>query len=105
MAVDLDDRHLLAAVHKWARANGWYPAMRGWQDNLLESTASVAVGAFPGSEDGYYPGEVHVWRKDSVGYWPLRPDVFPARSVREAVDLLCALRILPAHLSSLVVPR
>lgn len=86
-----EDRELLADVHRWARTNGWnWHEAWGWVNAHYVSDATLAVEW----EDGplvIRSGEVLLL---------LKPKTYPVASVREAVDILVALRILPAHFSS-----
>jgi hypothetical protein len=85
-----DDRFLLRSVFAWARGRGWrgsrFGSGRRWDD---------AAG----------DNEV-VWWYDAEDRdaWTLLTNVVPSevcvRSVRQAVDVLVALGILPAHLSA-----
>jgi hypothetical protein len=88
------DRKLLADVHRWARTYGWTSAgWRGWQNARYEDQATVAVRT---NEAGF-----QVWRKPAdAPHFTGQPTEYPADSVRQAVDLLVALGILPAQLSS-----
>lgn len=90
------DRQLLVDVHRWARANGWTISTTGWINAAYDSLADIAVGW---DEDG-----LRVWRKEQSSsghrYWPIPSTDYPVATVRQAVDVLVALRILPVHLSS-----
>jgi hypothetical protein len=88
------DRRLLADVHRWARTNGWTPAdWRGRQNAPTEDQATIAVRT---NEAGF-----QVWRKTTdAPHFTGQPTDYPADSVRQAVDLLAALNILPAQFSS-----
>ena len=85
------DRQLLADIHRWARANGWtWNEVWGWINARYASDASLAVE----------------WDTDR-GVLTIRtgPVVFRAKnydvdSVRQAVDQLVTLDILPAQFSS-----
>lgn len=88
-----DDRRLLAEVSKWAHANGWTNGgWRGYMNGRYWHEATVMVRP---NETGF-----DVWRVNQAGAVAGRPDEYPATSVREAVDLLVALRILPDRFSS-----
>lgn len=94
-AADLTDRQLLAAVHRWARTNGWtVSSIRGWINASCSKDATLAIG--------WDATALLIYRRQDTPphYWPMYAETYPARSVREAVDILCALRILPGHLSS-----
>ncbi|MER7164526.1 hypothetical protein ABT336_00385 [Micromonospora sp. NPDC000207] len=89
--VDLTDRELLVAVHRWARAHGWYPsAWIGWADAALagESTHTIT----------WSDQSITVAWRTMLGFWV--SDTHPACSVVQAVDILVAARILPVELSS-----
>jgi hypothetical protein len=88
------DRQLLAEVSRWARANNWSPAeWRGFKNAAFEDQATIAVRV---NEAGF-----QVWRKTSAApRFTGQPTDYPASSVRQAVDFLVALRILPVKFSS-----
>ncbi|MGN9802024.1 hypothetical protein [Micromonospora sp. L32] len=91
------DRHLLAEVSRWRKANGWtLSGQRGWVNARCSADATVAVDYHP-----YRDGFTVACKDDRTGTWPLYPDFRAADSVRQAVDMLVALDILPARLSSL----
>lgn len=84
------ERALLRAVFAWARANVW--RLAHWNDSGYRSWvaghSSVGLGVAGRSTavlDISQPG---------------RAASLDVRSVAEAVDLLCAIRILPAHFST-----
>lgn len=98
--MDPKDRRLLGEVLRWARSQGWRPTRtrrlphlaRGWTDAPAdwrfapeEGANSVVVGR-PGLSV-HRPG------------WSA-PATVPIDSVTQAVDLLVALRVLPAVFSS-----
>jgi len=88
-----EDRRLLAEVHRWARTNGWSTSWRGWinEANLID--AAVAVMPEPDHS------AIRVtWRKGDGGWHTSRQ--FDVIDVREAIDMLVALNILPARFSS-----
>ena len=90
------DRCLFADISKWAHAAGWRNAgWRGWQNARYEDEATVVVRL---NETGF-----EVWRKNGESHFTGRPMEYPAATVREAVDLLAALRILPPQFSSAYV--
>ena len=90
---ETDGRRLLAEVSKWAHANGWTNGeWRGYMNATYWHEATVMVRPH---ECGF-----DVFRTDQGGPITGRPDEYPATSVREAVDLLVALRILPDRFSS-----
>lgn len=95
----LDDRRLLASVHRWARTNGWrthwYHPGYGWV-NGTRSTATLAIewsdtALILHRVTGYLATDQPVWSQ---------PTVIRVASVVQAVDVLVALGILPAWLSS-----
>ncbi|MFI6819763.1 hypothetical protein ACIBJE_02275 [Micromonospora sp. NPDC050187] len=90
-ATALTDRQLLVDVRRWARTNGWSLSWIGWINATYDSDATLAVGW---DESG-----LRVWRKGATG-WPIRSTDYAVASVRQAVDVLAALGILPPHLSS-----
>ena len=91
--IETDGRRLLAEVSKWAHANGWTNGgWRGWMNGRYWHEATVYVRP---NETGF-----DVFRTDQGGPVSGRPMEYPATSVREAVDLLVALRILPDRFSS-----
>lgn len=87
-----DDRRLLAEISAWAHASGWTQSWRGWQNAATDDQATVVVG--------HDDGGLRVWRKDARGMFPLRSTDYPADSLREAVDILAAIRVLPVVFSS-----
>ena len=83
------DRKLLADVHRWARTNGWtWNSAWCWQNATYATEATLAV------EWDLDARTVIVRRGDGVVF---RPTTYPADTVREAVDLLVAIGILPAR--------
>lgn len=92
-----DDRRLLADVHRWLRTNGWTNTWRGWIDGKSLDDCRVAV--LPQPDDGYDPA-VMVTRRRANGYGWGRQRRYDVADVRQAVDLLVALDILPPHFSS-----
>lgn len=92
-AVELTDRELALAVRRWAVANGWTcHRWHGWINAATESAATIGVDWSTEDED------VTLRRRDPSGWW--RYDVYPVGSLTQAVDLLAALGVLPAELSS-----
>ncbi|MBM0203228.1 hypothetical protein JNW90_08990 [Micromonospora sp. STR1s_5] len=88
-----EDRRLLAEVSRWRKAADWTDSSRGFQNAPFEDGATVAVRP---NEAGF-----QVWRKPAdAPHFTGQPTEYPAESVREAIDLLVALRVLPAHFSS-----
>lgn len=81
------ERHLLAALHRWARTNGWRCGCYGW----MNPTREFALDARGDS------GTVAVWKltPDADG-----PEYIDAGSVVQAVDLLVAYGYLPPMWSS-----
>lgn len=79
------DRELLVAVRRWARSAGWWLGWSGWHSH----DGAIVVDWTEGRD------EITVRRKGST----LGRD-YPVASVRQAVDILCALDVLPPHLSS-----
>lgn len=99
--VDITDRQLLVDVHQWARANGWRCTWIGWGNAQISSSATTVVE--------WDHDELTVRRRPAaeVGQqWPSglgsvgRRDRYPVTSVRQAVDFLVALDVLPARFSS-----
>lgn len=90
----LTERELIAAAAQWAKDNGWTSAgWRGWQNARYEDGATIAVHP---NESGF-----EVWRKDTdTPHFRGMSTDYPADSVRQAVDLLVALGILPAEFST-----
>ncbi|MBM0277228.1 hypothetical protein [Micromonospora tarensis] len=87
------DRRLLAEVSRWRKANDWRDSSRGFQNAPFEDGATVAVRP---NEAGF-----QVWRKPAdAPHFTGQPTEYPAESVREAIDMLVALRILPPQFSS-----
>jgi hypothetical protein len=90
------ERHLLAAVHRWARTNGWRINWTfGWVDGAL-ADATVNVK--------WSDREIGIVRaigrlSTSRPYWS-NTTWIRIRSTVEAVDVLVALGILPPFLSS-----
>ncbi|QDY06128.1 hypothetical protein FJK98_02260 [Micromonospora sp. HM134] len=98
-AAEPTDRQLLAAVHRWARTHGWTVTWVGWANAGSASNATIAVA--------WDDTEVTVYRRPltEVGrQWYVGVDGHhsrhPVASVRQAVDVLVALDVLPAELSS-----
>ena len=80
-----EHRHLLADVHRWARTNGWnWHECWGWVNARYASDATLGID--------WDNGTVTV----RAGQVLLRPTTYPVGSVRQAVDMLVALDILPA---------
>ncbi|MFI1195487.1 hypothetical protein ACH4T9_19830 [Micromonospora sp. NPDC020750] len=99
--VDVTDRQLLADVHRWARTNGWHCTWIGWANAQLGSDATTVVE--------WDHDELTVRRRPTAevgSQWPSgwgsegRRERYPVTSVRQAVDILVALDVLPAQLSS-----
>ena len=87
-------RVLLAHAHRWARTNGWRRANYGWINGPADK-ATVNV-SWSGSEIGF----AHAIGQLTVGpCWSCSTWIRVA-SVVQAVDVLVALGILPAWLSS-----
>ena len=88
-----EDIAALRAAIIWARANGWTQGHRGWINARYDSDATIAVG--------HDYESVRVWRRpEGIRYWPLRSSDYPVANVRQGVDLLCVLGVLPAWMSS-----
>ncbi|MEU4779227.1 hypothetical protein [Micromonospora sp. NPDC023633] len=85
------DRRLLANISRWRKANGWTRNLRGF---LVNPDRTLGVDISDGS-DGMGTG-FRLMRGDLLH----KPTDYPADSIRQAVDLLAALGILPPHLSS-----
>jgi hypothetical protein len=81
------ERHLLAALHRWARTNGWWPGYYGW--NSPDGGITI--------EARTTDGEVVVWDRTKSGP---QPKYIRAGTVQQAVDLLVAYRYLPPQWSS-----
>ena len=80
-----EHRHLIADVHRWARTNGWnWHECWGWVNARYASDATLGID--------WDNGTVTV----RAGQVLLRPTTYPVGSVRQAVDMLVALDILPA---------
>ncbi|MEU7972199.1 hypothetical protein AB0B48_09160 [Micromonospora sp. NPDC049089] len=88
------DRQQLAEVSRWARIQGWrVGGWRGYQNAPFEDQATVTVRV---NEAG-----LQVWRKPAgTPYFTGQPTEYPAATVREAVDILAAVGILPPVFSS-----
>ncbi|MET8265972.1 hypothetical protein ABZU92_18495 [Micromonospora arida] len=85
----IEDRRLLAEVSRWRKDNGWTNTDFGWVDDLR------TVRVRP-NEAGF-----QVWRKDAdAPHFTGQPTEYPAESVREAIDMLVALNVLPEGFSS-----
>lgn len=98
------DRLLLRSVLVWARANGWRPVQtqyvdRQWSTEAERAPVVCAIRPNYGDngEDNFGPIEVRIYFFPSGGY---RCVQLQKTSTREAVDVLVALGILPAHFSS-----
>ena len=88
-----EDRALLAAVHRWARAHGWTSSTRGWINARYEDEATIAVG--------HDEESVRIWRKPADAfYFAIKSTDYEVDGVGQAVDVLCVLGILPAEFSS-----
>ncbi|GLZ62836.1 hypothetical protein [Micromonospora sp. NBRC 107095] len=89
-----EDRRLLAEVHRWARIQGWRAGgWRGYQNAQFEDKATVTVRP---NEAGF-----QVWRKDADAlFFTGQPTEYPTATVREAIDILVAIGILPPAFSS-----
>lgn len=88
------ERALLASVHRWARTNGWRRGNYGWINGPAdEPTVNVS---WSGNEIGFARaiGQLTVGPCWSCSTW------IRVASVVQAVDVLVALDILPAWLSS-----
>ena len=81
------DRYLLARISQWRMDNGWTNTDLGWVDDF--QTVRVRE-ADKGTG-------IDLWQRTSVGNWQMFPTFIPAGSVRQAIDLLVALDILPAR--------
>lgn len=84
-------RHLLAAIHHWAREAGWTPGFWGWMNPdrtlAIEPRAEAQeVAVFLLNPSGSPTGH--------------RPKYIRAETVRQAVDLLVAYGYLPVFFSS-----
>lgn len=88
-------RKLLASIHNWARHTGWtwYPTW-GWVSGSDLDHAECAVDWDPDTRT------VTVRRNNGNGIY--RPTVYPADTVRQAVDVLVTYWVLPARFSSAV---
>lgn len=98
------DRQLLREVFRWSRANGWRPVQtqyvdRQWSTEAERAPVVCAIRPNYGDngEDNFGPIEVRIYFFPSGGY---RCVQLQKTSTREAVDVLVALGILPAHFSS-----
>ncbi|MCX5119248.1 hypothetical protein OG992_18845 [Micromonospora sp. NBC_00362] len=89
-----EDRRLLAEVSRWAHRNDWrVGGWRGYQNAAFEDGATVAVRV---NEAG-----LQVWRKPAdAPHFTGQPTDYPATNVREAVDILAAVGVLPPVFSS-----
>lgn len=88
-----EHRKLLTNVHRWAHTNGWHwHECWGWVNAPYASEATVGVDWDPDVRT------ITVRRNDGSGIF--RPTTYPTDSVRQAVDLLVAVGILPAQFSS-----
>jgi hypothetical protein len=96
------ERHLLAAVHRWARLNGWRRGKFGWVNGADdEATINVTWSTTP---LGWSAGEIGIARNAdrlSMGgpVWSCTTWIRIASAV-QAVDVLVALGILPPMWSS-----
>lgn len=88
------DRALIVDAHRWARYHGWVPYGRhGWTDPAGITTNGRAGTAVTWDEDS-----ITVYRRRSEWAWDER--TYRVASVREAVDILVAVDVLPAQMSS-----
>ena len=84
-----EDRKLLAEVSKWARAYGWVVLRdTGWQN-------PSRIIQVDWDERGVWIAR----RNGTDRMWPAA-QLYPATSVRQAVDMLAAIGILPPRFSS-----
>lgn len=97
--VDPDDIALLRRVIAWGRAHGWTAHRVGYIDARYESDATVGVGWDP------VAGTVTVWRPAPGSGVLARDCDYPVNSVRQAIDVLVDLGILPDHLHRLASPE
>jgi hypothetical protein len=88
-----EERDLLVAVSRWAHRAGWTQHWRGWINATYDSDATLTVGVDE--------GEVRIWRREPGKGFPLRSTDYLVAGVRQGVDLLCVLGVLPAWMSSL----
>lgn len=87
-----EDRDLLAAVHVWARTNGWTPHdWLGWINaaNSTEATVAVRVERVGGC------GITIFHRVTPYDAWPVRGEFHRVDRVGRAVDILVEQGILP----------
>ncbi len=90
-ALTPDDRRVIAAALRWGREQGYYPAWGGRQCGPGDRpTRSVCVRPW---SDGTKAGLV-------VSRPGLPTFELVVTSAREVVDVLCALGVLPIHMSS-----
>lgn len=100
-----DERRLLAAINRWRRedheAHGKYfpPSLTNGYEPA-DGSARVDVPWWTDAQGWRDDEEVRVRRPDHLGRFPAWPRTYRVRSVTEGVDLLVALRILPARFSS-----
>jgi hypothetical protein len=87
------DRALVARVLKHMRSLGWGPTMYGWADKDANVYVEIYVG-----DCGY---SVFVRRRTEAGDRIRVRSSAEVPDERTAVDVLCALGVLPAHLSSM----
>lgn len=94
----ITDRELLISIRQWLRDEGWWLGWTGWTDQFGELASTVIVDW---DED-----ELRVRRRtaEQAGKsWPVgygRHERYPVTSVRQAVDILVVLEVLPARFSS-----
>lgn len=93
-----EHRKLIADLNKWRRTTGW---TWGWIRGLVNAdstrNATIAVDWQPAGNNPQ--GFTVARRDDGTGRWT-SPDFYPAADVRQAVDLLVAVGVLPARFSS-----
>ncbi|MET7867943.1 hypothetical protein [Micromonospora taraxaci] len=86
-----EDRRLLAEVSRWRKDNGWGRDCRG-----VYTSADRTFGVdICDGRDGMAAG-FRIMR----GLLLTKPTEYPAETVREAIDMLVALNVLPARFSS-----
>lgn len=91
-AAEPTDRQLLVDVRRWAIANGWHwHRTYGWINAPIYQGWTVAVEVLD--------GQVAVSRQ-SADQMRGHTDYHRVDSVRQGVDILCALDVLPARFSS-----
>lgn len=93
-----EHRDLLVNINRWRRRQDWtWGHIRGLVNAKLTREATIAVDWLPADENSQ--GFTVTRRERAGSSWPV-PDFYRAVSIRQAVDLLVVLDVLPLAFSS-----